>query len=146
MAFTINQTGIEDYATGTTQVVFDSPVIVQERDAETGADAVHDVAISGVPVVVVFSRTQAKSFLRIYARMVKGTDLDNLRTLLASGEPVKVKLTPGSAATVTCMFGPRSEQVLVPWNGDHPDAQGDGSALDPVLIQYKAELFLLRLA
>lgn len=146
MSFTDNQTGIEDYAAGTTQVIFDSPVIVLERDAEAAADAVHDVAISGVPIVVVYTRTQAQSFLRLYARMVKGTDLTNLRTLMGSGDLVVVKLTPGTSTTITCMFGPRKDQTLEPWTGDHADAQGDGSALDPILIQYRAELFLLRLS
>lgn len=144
MAFGINETGIEDYATGTPQVVFDSPVVVLERDAETAADAVHDVALSGDPVVVVYTRTQAQTFLRLYVRYITGTALANLRTLMGNGDLVKVKLTPGSSTTIDCMFGPRADQKLEAWTSDHPDAQGDGSALDPLLIQYKAELLLLR--
>jgi len=145
MAFTVNQTGIEDLATGSTKVVFASPVVVLERDAETGADTVHDVAISGAPIAVAYARSQQRSFLRLYVRHITGTNLANLRTLMASGAPVVVKLTPGTAATITCIFGPRSEQKLEAWTGDHPDADSAGAALDPLLIQYKAELFLLRL-
>jgi hypothetical protein len=144
MAFLINETGIEDYATGSPQVVFDSPVIIAERDAETAADAVHDVALSGAPVVVVYTRTQSKSFLRLYVRRIVGTDLANLRALMAAGKLVKVKLEAGNASTIDCMFGPRSMQKLSAYTGDHPDAKGDGTAIDPLLLQYQAELVLLR--
>lgn len=145
MAFTINQTGIEDYATGTTQVIFESPVIIEERDDETAADAVHDVAISGAPIVVVYNRTQAKTFLRLYVRRIMGTNLANLRSLMAAGAPVSVKLAAGSATTITCMFGPRKDQELRSWTGDHPDATSDGSAIPELLLQYNAHLLLFRL-
>jgi hypothetical protein len=143
MAFTINETGIES---GATKVVFASPVIINERDEETAADAVYDVSLTGAPVVVVYNRTQAKTFLRLYVRLIKDTDLTNLRTLMASGDIMTVKLTPGSSTTIQCMFGPRSEQKLTPWNGPHPDAKGDGDPIDGLLLQYKAELMLLRLS
>lgn len=145
MAFTINETGIQDKATGTTKVVFETPVIIADRDAETPADTVHDVSLAGTPVAVAYVRSQSAAFLRLYVRRLLIADVLTLRTLLASGAPVEVKLTPGSATLIDCMFGPRSEQKLTPWNGDHPDAAGDGSALDPLLTQYNAELFLLRL-
>jgi hypothetical protein len=142
MSFTINQTGIEQ---GTTQVVFETPVIINERDDETAADAVFDVALPGNPVVVVYDRTQQRTFLHLYVRRMLIADVEKLRTLMASGSPVTVKLTPGSSTTIQCMFGPRKDQRLIPWNGPHPDADGAGATLDPLLTQYKAELFLLRL-
>jgi hypothetical protein len=144
MAFNLNDTGIEDYATGTPQVVFNDPVVVLERDAETGADVVHDVAISGDPLVVAYNRTQQRTFLRLYVRLISGTDLSNLRSLMGAGALVKVKLTPGTSTTITCMFGPRTEQKLRAYTGDHAEAQSNGSPLDPLLIQYNAELMLLR--
>lgn len=144
MAFTINQTGIEN-AGGTVQVVFETAVVIEERDFETGADAVHDIAITGAPVVVVYNRTQAKTFLRLYVRRIMGTDLANLRTLMAAGEPVTVKLEAGSATTIVCMFGPRKDQDLRAWTGDHPDAKNDGSAIPDLLLQYQAHLLLFRM-
>jgi hypothetical protein len=43
------------------------------------------------------------------------------------------------------MFGPRSKQKLIPYNDDYATGKSDGSAVDPIFTQYKAELFLLRL-
>ncbi len=119
-------------------------LITLERDAETGADAVHDVSLTGAPISVVYNRTQAKTFLYIYIRHLVGTPLANLRLLMAAGLMVNVKLAPGSATVVPCMFGPRAEQKLEPWNGPHTDGRDDGSVIDPILLQYKAELMLLR--
>jgi len=144
MAFTINETGIENLAE-TVRVVFETPVIVLERDLETAADAVHDIAISGAPIVVVYNRTQPRSELNLYVRRIMGTNLANLRALMAAGEPVTVKLTPGSATTITCLFGSRKDQTLEAWTGAHPDADSAGAALDDLLLQYKATLKLFRM-
>ena len=144
MAFNINETGIENAAEDV-QVVFETAVVIDERDAETAADAVHDVAISGAPIVVVYNRTQAKTFLRLTVRRIMGAYLANLRTLMAAGEPVTVKLEAGSATTIVCMFGPRKDQDLRAWTGNHPDAKNDGTAIPDLLLQYKADLLLFRL-
>lgn len=146
MAFLINDTGIEDYATGSPQVVFASPVIIMDRDDETTADVVYDVSLTGAPVCVVYDRTQAKTFLKIYTRLVTGADLTALRALMTAGKIVNVKLEAGDATVIPCMFGPRDQQKLVPWNGPHPDAKGDGDPIPDLLLQYKAELMLLRMS
>ncbi len=142
MAFTINQTGIER---GGTQLVFESAPIMLQRHAEEAQDAAYAVAISGQPIVTQYARTQAKSFLRIKLRLIAGADVDTLITLMEGAGPVVVKLTPGSAATITCIFGPRADQKLTPFNKDYATGKSDGSAVDPIFTQYEAELFLLRL-
>ncbi len=143
MAFTINQTGIER---GGTQLIFESAPIMLERHAEDAADAAHAVAIGGEPITTQFNRTQSKSFLRFRIRLVSGAaDLATLIALMEGAGPVTVKLTPGSATTTECMFGPRHEQILIPYNEDYATGKSDGSAVDPIFIQYKCDLFLLRL-
>jgi len=142
MAFTINQTGLER---GGTQLIFDDPPILINRHEEEAADAAYAVAIGGEPITTQFNRTQAKSFLRLRLRLVVGADVGTLETLMKGAGPVTVKLTPGDSATILCMFGPRSEQAVIPYNEDFATGKSDGSAVDPIFTQYKAELFLLRL-
>lgn len=142
MAFTINQTGLER---GATQVVTDDPFILLDRHAEEAQDAAHAVSLSGEPITTQFTRAQAKSFLRLRIRLIKGTDVDDLVTLMEGAGPVTVKLTPGSATTIECMFGARKDQKLVPYNQDYATGKSDGSAVDSIFTQYHAELFLLRL-
>jgi hypothetical protein len=141
MAFTINQTGIER---GATQLLFPSAPIIIDRHREEPADAAHAIAITGAPIVVQFGRTQQKSELRMRIRLLTGAEVTTLNTLMAGSGPVVVKLTPGSATTINCMFGPREEQEVVPYSGDYATAKMDGSAVDPLLEQHHAELFLLR--
>ncbi len=142
MSFTINQTGLER---GATKVVTDDPFILLDRHAEEARDAAYAIAISGVPVTTQFNRSQAKSVLRLRIRYIAGTDVDDLVTLMEGAGPVTVKPVPGDAGTIQCMFGPRADQKLVPYNEDYATGKPDGSAVDPIFTQYHAELFLLRL-
>jgi hypothetical protein len=142
MAFSINETGFERDAT---KLVFDSAPILMDRHEEEAKDAEYAVAISGAPITVQFNRTQDKSFLRLKIRYIAGADVDTLVTLMEGDGPVTVKLTPGDATTILCMFGPREMQELTPFSGDYATGKSDGSAVDPLLRQYYAELFLLRL-
>lgn len=142
MAFSINETGFERGATKL--VLGDAPILV-ERHEEEAADAAYAVAIGGEPVTTQFNRTQAKSFLRLRIRLLDATAMGTLETLMNGAGPVDVKLTPGSAAITQCMFGPRVEQQIIPWNEDFATGKMDGTAVDPIFTQYKAELFLLRL-
>jgi hypothetical protein len=142
MAFAINETGFER---GATKLVFGTAPIMLERHAEDAQDAAYAVAISGEPITVQYVRTQAKSFLRIRLRLVVGSDVTTLIALMDGAGPVDVKLTPGSAAITQCMFGPREDQELIPYNEDYATGKPDGTAVDPIFTQYKADLFLLRL-
>ena len=142
MAFTINQTGFER---GATQLIFGDAPIILRRHAEEAADAAHAIAINGQPITTQFTRTQAKSFLRLRLRLVAGADVTTLEDLMKGAGPVTVKLTPGDATTILCMFGPRDDQQLTPYNDDYATGKSDGSAVDPIFTQYKADLFLLRL-
>jgi len=142
MAFTINQTGFER---GATQLLFDTAPIMLQRHAEDAQDAAYAIAIGGEPITTQFVRTQAKSFLRIRLRLIAGSDLGTLITLMEGEGPVDVKLTPGDAAVIQCMFGPREDQALIPYNDDYATGQTDGSPVDPIFVQYKCDLLLLRL-
>ena len=142
MAFAINETGIER---GATKLVFESAPIINDRHAEEPADAVFAVAITGAPITVQYIRTQNKTFLYFHVRLVSGADVDTLNTLMGGVGPVTVKLTPGDATVILCMFGPREDQDVTPYNGDYATGKADGSAVDPILTQHYADLFLLRL-
>ena len=142
MSFTINQTGIER---GGTKLVTGDPFILLDRHGEEAADAAYAVAISGVPITTQFNRSQAKSFLRLRIRYIAGADVGTLVALMEGAGAVTVKLTPGSADTILCMFGPRADQKLTPYSDDYATGKPDGTAVDPILTQYHAELFLLRL-
>jgi len=142
MAFTINQTGIER---GATKLVFESAPIILERHAEDAADAAYEISLTGAPVVTQFVRTQTQSFLRFRLRLVAGSDVATLTTLMAGSGPVTVKLTPGSATTIQCMFGPRAEQKFMPFNDEYATGKPDGSAVDAAFIQYRVDLMMLRM-
>ncbi len=141
MSFAISQTGIER---GSTKLVFDSPVIILDRDAESSPITYHERALDGSHVVVQVARTQAKALLRL--RVVK-MSLAQKTTLVAliSGGPVTVKLTPGTATTSVAVFADGSEQEIEPILGDHPEATSAGAALDAALTTYRADLTLIRL-
>lgn len=142
MAFGINDTGIER---GATQLLFPDPPILMDRHAEDAPDAAFEVAIPGNPVVVVYNRDQQRTFLHLRLRLLDAADITTLQALWAGSDPVTVKLTPGDATTILCMFGPRADQKLLPYNDDYATGQPDGSPVDPLLQQYHAELLLLRL-
>ena len=142
MAFTINQTGIER---GATKLVFESAPIILERHAEDAADSAFEVSLTGAPIVTQFTRSQAQTFLRFRLRLVSGADVATLSTLMAGAGPVTVKLTPGSAATIQCMFGPRANQTFMPFNDDYATGKPDGSAVDAAFIQYRVDLMMLRM-
>ena len=142
MAFGINETGLERDAL---TLVTDDPFILLNRHAEDAQDAAYALAISGATITTQFSRTQSKSILRLRIRLISGTDVDDLVTLMKGLGPVTVKLTPGDATTFLAMFGPRVDQKLVPYNNDYATGKLDGTPVDPIFTQYHAELFLLRL-
>jgi len=142
MSFTINQTGIERDAT---QLLFPDPPILLERHEEDAADAVYEVSLPGNPIVVQYVRDQPKSFLKIRLRLLDAAEVATLVTLMEGSGPVTVKLTPGDAAEFLAMFGPRDDQDLMPYNDDFATGKPDGSAVDTVFTQYRADLFLLRL-
>lgn len=142
MAFTNDEFGFENAAGKL--VVTDPPIIV-ERDEETGPDASHEVSLTGSPVVVIYNRTQEESFLRLHLRLLTAAQKVTLKAIMRSKTTTAVKIAAGTSTTITCMFGARSEQDIQPWNNHHAETQTDGSAVDPLLTQYWAELFLLRM-
>jgi len=142
MSFTINQTGIER---GAIQLIFESAPIILKRHDEDAADSAYEISLTGTPVVTQFVRAQAQSFLRFRLRLVSGSDVATLSTLMAGDGPVTVKLTPGSTTTISCMFGPRDDQKFEPFSGDYATGQSDGSAVDPIFVQYRVDLLMLRL-
>ena len=142
MAFLINEAGFER---GATQLLLDTAPIMLERHAEDAQDAAYAIAISGEPITVQYTRSQPKSFLRVRLRLIAGADLDTLINLMEGAGPVDVKLTPGDSTVIQCMFGPREDQELIPYNDDYATAKMDGTAVDPIFVQYKCDLFLLRL-
>jgi hypothetical protein len=125
--------------------VFGDAPILMDRDEEEPADSVHAVAITGAPIVTTFNRTQEKTFLRMKLRLVAGSDMDKLRSLMKGSTPVTVKLTPGSATTILCRFAGRDEQTMNPYNDDFATGKPDGTAVDPIYTQFSPELLLLRL-
>jgi hypothetical protein len=142
MSFTINQTGFER---GATQLLLDTAPIIIQRHAEDAQDAAYAIAIGGEPITTQYTRTQTHSFLRLRLRLIAGSDIATLITLLEGAGPVDVKLTPGDATITQCMFGPREDQNWVPYNDEYATGKTDGTAVDPIFLQYKVELLLLRL-
>lgn len=142
VAFTINQTGIER---GATQLIFNDPPILVKRHEEAAPDAAYELSLTGTPVVVVYNLSQDKAFLRLKIRYLDAFDIAILETLWSNKTTVEVKLTAGVATTITCMFGPRRDQQIMPYNKDFATSKPDGTAVDPILSQYWAELFLLRM-
>lgn len=142
MAFAINETGFERDAT---KLVTGDPFILLDRHAEDAQDAQYAIAITGAPITTQFNRTQSESILRLRIRLITGSDVAVLTSLMAGVGPVTVKLTPGDATTFLAMFGPREDQKLIPYNEDYATGKSDGTAVDPIFTQYKADLFLLRL-
>lgn len=142
MAFTINQTGIER---GATQLLFPDPPIILSRHMEGGPDRVYDLAINGKPVGVEYTRAQDQAFLLIRLRLLDAVQVATLEDLMSDSGAVEVKITPGDATVITCIFGPRSEQVFHLFNDPIANAQPDGSPLHATLTQYRVDLFLIRM-
>lgn len=142
MALGINDTGIYR---GATELAFPDPPIILSRHEEGGPDRVYDIALPGNPVGVEYTRDQDQAFLRFRLRLLTAAQVAVIETLMGASGTVEVKLTPGSATEITCLFGPRSEQVFYLYNDEIPNAQPDGSALDPLLTQYRVDLFLIRM-
>jgi hypothetical protein len=142
VAFTNDQYGIER---GATQVLFNTPPIIEERHAEGGPSRTYELAITNEPCVVEYAvnRNQAKLLIRM--EQLSASQVATIETLLWSGGLVTVKLKAGVATTYTCAFGPRSEHRFEPYNGPYPEGDKTGSALTPVLTTYRVTLSLLRL-
>ena len=143
MAFNLEDVGIER---GTTQVLFNHPPIIEQRHAESGQDTIYEVAIPGNPVVVQYVPSQAKIFLRLRWEQVTPAQVTTLETLRAGAGLVTVKLKPGSAATLSCMFGPDEEHSIEPYTGDYPESDKIGGALPDLMKTYRVSLTLLRMA
>ena len=131
MAFNLSDVGIER---GATQVLFDHPPIIEERHAESAQDTSYEIAIDGSVVGVQFVKSQTK------ATVVAG-----LETLRETRGAVTVKLKPGDATTITCLFGPDSMQEFTPYTGAYPESDKSGAALPNLMKTYRVKLTLLRL-
>lgn len=142
MTLGINDTGIYR---GATELVFPDPPIILTRHLEGGPDRVYDLTLPGIPVGVEYTRTQDQAFIRLRLRLLTAAQVATLETLMGGSGTVEVKLTPGTTTEITCVFGPRSEQEFFLYNEPVPDAQSDGTALDPLLTQYRVDLFLIRM-
>jgi hypothetical protein len=143
MAFDLSDVGIER---GTTKVLFNHPPIIEHRHAESGQDTIYEVAVPGNPVAVQYVPSQAKIFLRLRWEQVTPAQMATLETLRAGAGLITVKLTPGSATTLTCVFGPDSEQEITPYTGDYPESDKIGGALPDLMKTYRVRLTLIRMA
>lgn len=143
MAFLIGDVGIER---GATQLLFSHPPIIEMRHAESGQDTIYEVAVPGNPVGVQYASAQAKIFLRIRIEQVTPAQVATLETLRGASGLVEVKLTPGVATTLTCLFGPDDQQSIEAYTGDYPESDKVGGALPDLMKTYKVKLALLRMA
>ena len=141
MAFNSLETGIER---GSTKLVFDQPVIILNRNAESSPITFHELSITGSPVVVQIVRTQTKALLELRVVKLSLIQKATLDTLI-SGGPVTVKLTPGSSTTSVAVFAAADLQKIEPYLGEHPEKTALGSTLDTRLTTYRADLTLIRL-
>ena len=142
MAFTEAQVGIERSAT---QVLFDAPPIIEDRDREGGPTTAYELAITNNPCVVDYSVSQDKAFLKIRMEQLTAAQVATINTLMGATGPIVVKLEAGTSATLTCAFGPRHMHKFVLYNGPIPESDKAGDPLTPILTAYKVTLFLLRL-
>jgi hypothetical protein len=142
MAFNLSEVGIER---GATQVLFNTPPIIDERHAESHQSTAYEIALPGNPVAVQFVKSQEKAFLRIRIEQATSSQVALIETLRATRGPVTVKLKPGDATTIACVFGPDSDQSFEPYNGAYPESDKTGSALPELLKTYRVSLTLLRL-
>ena len=143
MAFNLDEVGIER---DTTQVLFNAPPIIEDRHAESGQDTIYEVAIPGNPVAVQYVPSQAKIFLRLRWEQVTSAQVATLETLRGGAGLITVKLKPGDATTLTCVFGPDSEQEITPYTGCYPESDKTGSPLPELMKTYRVRLTLLRMA
>ena len=141
MGFSASQTGIER---GSTKLVFDSPVIILDRHAESSPMTAHELSITGAPVVTQMVRSQTAAYLRLRVVVLSLAQVTTLKTLIDGG-PVTVKLTPGTGSTSVAVFADASKQRIEPLLGEHPEKTSVGAALDTSLTRYKADLTLIRL-
>jgi hypothetical protein len=142
VAFAIGEVGIER---GATQVLFDAPPIVESRHLEGGPARTYELAITNNPCVVEYVTSQDEAKLVIRMERLTIAQVTLISTLLGAAGPVIVKPKVGVTTTITCGFGPRAEQLLVPYNGPYPEGDKAGATLTPVLTTYKVTLSLLRL-
>ena len=142
MAFAIGEVGIER---DTTQVLFAAPPIIEDRHMEGGPAVSYELSIANTPCVVNYVVEQDKAKLKIRMEQLTWAQVLVLDTLMNTSGPVTVKLTPGSATTITCAFAPRSEHSIEAYNGPHPESDKVGDPLTPILTTYKVTLSLLRL-
>ena len=143
MAFNLPDVGIER---DTTQVLFDAPPIIVERHKESGQDTVYEISVPGSPVAVQYVPSQAKQFLALRWEQVTSVQLATLEILRGAAGPVTVKLKPGDAATLVCVFGPDSMQTITQYTGERPESDRLGGALPELMKTSKVELTLLRMS
>jgi len=142
MAFQLSEVGIER---GAVQVLFANPPIIVERHAESGQGTIYEVAVPGNPVAVQYTPAQPKIFLRLRWEQVTDAQLVLLESLRAASGVVVVKLKPGVAATITCVFGPDEDQTITQYTGDRPESDKTGNALPALMKTSRVELTLLRM-
>jgi len=143
MAFNLADVGIER---GATQVLFNAPPIIEQRHAESNQDTSYEIAITGKPIGVQFVKSQAKAFLVLRWEQVTPAQVATLETLRDTRGLITVKLKPGDATTITCMFGKDSEQTFEPYTGAYPESDKTGSSLPDLMKTYRVRLTLLRMA
>lgn len=104
----------------------------------------YELAVTNNPCVVEYVVSQDKAKLKIRMEKLNAAQVALIETLMGAAGPVTVKLKVGVATTITCGFGPRDEQILMPYNGPYPEGDKAGATLTPVLTAYKVTLSLLR--
>ena len=143
MTFNLADVGIERDAT---QVLFNAPPIITDRHEESGQSTIYEIALPGNPVVVQYVLAQPKVFLRLRWEQVTDAQLAVLDTLRSGSGPVTVKIKPGDASTLTCMFGPDADQEITQYTGDRPESDKIGGALPELMKTSKVVLTLLRMS
>lgn len=129
---------------GGTSLTVDVPPKVLDRAVEGGPDRAAAIGLTGAPIVVEWPAPSHAAHLRLRWEQLSGAQVTTLNTLLDGVGPVTVRLYTGGS-TVSCMFGPRSEQKIVPLLGEYPEKLADGSAQLAERTQCSAELVLYRI-
>lgn len=144
MSFTINQTGIENFAESI-QLIFPHPPIIEERFTDSKVDHLVEWSIKKTAVTVQYEGSQDLQWLRLFVRRMTAAQMATLAELRDETGLMNVKLAAGSATTILCAFGPEDEQEWTPMINDHPETTEDGSAIPTLLKVYEAHVALVRM-
>jgi len=140
VSFAATECGIER---GATKVTFPEPPSVHDPDVEGAAEPQINLSIDASPVAVYLTKAQAKSRIKIETYPLTLTQVNVLRSLEASAEVATLKYKPSASTEVSVVFGPRSEQEFVPYNGPHPEGDETGAALGAWRTTYRVVLSLV---